>query len=379
MYIYYITLIYILVSSLVFRKNRKKFLISTVIVLMLVSGLRSSEIGIDLQLHYAKNFSLITNSNWNSIANYIGGTKYDIGYVVLCKLLGCISTDVQWFIFASSLMFYISYGRYLYRHSDSVLTDVFMFYTSFVCFMFMNIIAQSLAIAVLLWGVDYLSQKKYVKYAIVVLIASTIHNTAIIAIIFILLDFLPAKRKYIIGYIISISIFLLGIDKFLPFIVNLVFSQYSWYLKGNIHGQGVSVSTFGLMCASVYAVCIAVAVIFIYLRNGNNKEYEIAIKGRKKEIIIEQLNTNFLMYMAITAFTCRLLVFNIELAGRLGYYFNLFSFSLLGRAISEIRNRENRLIVCGCVGLFMVMIFFMFGSSAGKLSYGVVPYKFFGE
>ena len=379
MEIYYLILLLILISALLFGNDRKKIIFFVVIILTVISGLRSSDIGIDLQLHYARNYEAIVSTDWNNLVNYVGGTKYDLGFVLICKVLGLISTDKQWFIFATSLFFYCSYGRYLYRYSDSVFTDVFMFYTSFIYFMFMNIVAQSIAIGILLLGVDYLVQKKYMKYAAVVLIAAFVHNSALVCMIFILLDILPTKRKYVFGYILSLIVVLLSMDRLIPALINTFFSQYAWYLEGNIHGEGVSISTFGLAGTMIYFLCICVSFLFIYLPNKEMQVSNRVIESKKNQYEVKQLSTNFLLYMAITALICRVLLFQIELAGRVGYYFNLYAFSLLGRANKNISDRNNKIIVYGMTGLFMILFFLLFGSSAGKMSYGVVPYKFFWE
>ena len=83
----------------------------------MIAGLRSYNIGIDLTLHYSRTYSQILNLSWEELPKYavaeqLGG--YDIGYLVFCKLLGYISSDVQWYIFSTSLIVYGAIGVYIY-------------------------------------------------------------------------------------------------------------------------------------------------------------------------------------------------------------------------------------------------------------------------
>lgn len=385
MYIYIIILLIILLNGIVNGKKRLCFLLSSFALIILVASLRKYTVGIDLAEHYANRYTVIANLGWNQLPNYYIAHTYDLGFLVFDKLLGYISDNPQIFIMVTSIIIFGSTVRYIYRHSDNVVMETFLLITSFTMMMYLNIIAQALAIAILLFALDYLLEKKYIKYIIAVLIAASIHSSAIICLGFIPLTFLPNKRKYIIRYILILLVILLSLNKIFSFLTETVFQQYAYYFEaGSYHGTGISVSLNSLFQISMHILPILITYAFLN-RGGKFEESRLTLAVRNKKSpsvegvlsFIPQFSTNFLIYMTISAAVFRILAYESYIITRMGFYFYFFSFTLLSRAVSNIRNSTNKKIITFFTYIYMLIMFLTFYKSAGINSYGVLPYQFF--
>lgn len=355
-------------------------------LLVLLAALRKYTVGIDLKLHYANNYTVIARLPWNKIMQYYEESTYNLGFVIFIRILGMISENSQMFIIATSLIVYGLNAHYIYRHSENVVLETFLFITSFTMMMYMNIIAQAMAISIILIGLDFLAEKKYWKYVMCVLLATTVHTSAIICIVFIPLTTLSNSRKNIIRYILFVSIGLLCMDRILSILIKTVFSEFSVYFETeSYHGKGIDISPNSLFQISMHLMAVIIAVSFLK-NNGIFKESVLRLYRRKKisgfsrrkmHCQIEQLPTSFLVYMSITACVFRIVVYQSYIFSRMGFYFYFFSFSLLARGISRMENSEHRKMFLSCIYIYMVIMFFVFYKTAGVKSYGVLPYMFF--
>lgn len=366
--------------------NRKWFVGSSFFFITVLAAFRKYTVGIDLEAHYANRYSTIAHLPWSQLTSFYKAHTYDLGFIVFDKILGTISDNPQFFIIVTSVIIYGLTARYIYKHSDDVVLETFLFVTSFTMMMYMNIIAQALAIAIVLFGLDFLAERKYLKYIICVLIATTIHKSAIVCIAFIPLINLPNKRKYVIEYILAVCVGSLFLDRIISVLIKTFFSEFSVYFEaGSYHGAGINVSANSLFQISMHALALLIAFVFLY-KNGKTEEPKLILYAQKRispwnrKMVtneVGQLPTNFLMYMSVTACVFRIIVYQSYIFSRMGFYFYFFSFSLLARGISGIKKSSNKKIVAGFLYLYMLVMFFVFYKTAGVNSYGVLPYMFF--
>ena len=387
MYIYIVILTIILINGILFGKKRKWFVFSSFMILILFSGLRKYTVGIDLASHYANRFTVIANLGWRELSNFYHVHTYDMGFIVFDKILGIISDNPQWFIFVTSFIVYGSNARYIYKHSDNVVLETFMFITSFTMMMYLNIIAQALAISIILFGLDFLMEKNYIKYLCTVLLATSIHQSAIICLMFIPLMYLENNKKNIRRYIIILLVGALFLDRIVSILIKTIFRQFSVYFEsGSYHGAGIDVSANSIFQISMHAIALFIAVLSL-IKKDKIIESEISIKKKIKIVFFKedkiktsevlQLPTNFLIYMSITALIFRILIFQSYIFSRMGFYVYFFSFSLMARAVANIKMKYNKRIVEGFVYIYMMIMFLIFYKSSGVNSYGVLPYEFF--
>ncbi|MCC8195502.1 MAG: EpsG family protein [Ruminococcus sp.] len=391
MTIYLVLFALLILNGILFGRDRRKFVFISFALMTLVAALRGTSVGIDVDLHYASNFTAIANADWSSLSFFTGNTGYDWGFVTLCKLFGMISDDPQIFLFATSLIIYSSIGRYIYRQSDDAVLETYVFFTSFLYFMTMNIVAQALAIAVVLLAVDFLAQKKYIRCLIFMGLAIAIHSSAIVCLIFIPISFLKMKRSNVAWFTVIAGVVMVLFNQIVYPLASTFLPGYTWYFGRESGGRTVGFSAYSLFWIITYLIPLVLAIVYIYLKGHmedretrllptkvqfNRKKIYIGVNGTKT---VEQVSVTFLTYMTIISVMCKVLYHAMEIVNRLGYYEYLFAFTLLGCAVNRIDSFRNRRIVKAGIYLFMGICFLYFCASAGEGSYGVVPYQFFWE
>lgn len=389
--IYIFVLAFILINGLLAGHKRGWFIFSTFFLIIVIAAIRDITVGTDLSLHYATSYKFLSTANWSDIIAFeFGG--YDLGFKVLCRLLGYISTDPQFFVMFTSVVSYSALAIFLYKYSDDIVLDTLLYYTSFLIFNYMTLIAQSLAVAIVLSGIDYLFKKEYKKYVFIVLFASTIHSSALICLLFIPVNMLKYKRFHLLTYSLAITTILLIYDRFVSLVVGTFFPNFMIYLSAsNIHGVRNAFSQYGLYNISIYVISIVMAISFLYSKNTDDTNEGLQYLPQKKvyfslrnlQIIKKQttvlqtcINTNFLMYMTITSLFFYVGSFQIEVSRRFIYYTIPFAYILMGRALSNISIKQ-RVIIRIFVCVFLCTMFVYFGDEVGRNNSGVIPYHVF--
>lgn len=362
-------------DAVILRKKPKLFVQTSFFLLFLVSALRKYTVGIDLAGHYASNYELISVIPWQQLPHIIGKqfVYYDPGWIVFMRALGIVSQDAQWFIIATSAIVCYSMGRYLLHHSENVYLETFLYLMTFTYFMYMNIIAQSVAIAVVLFSMDYLEQKKYLMFALFVALACALHSSAIVCFAFVPLYLLKRTRKNVKRFVLLAAVVFLGFDRILPIVVQYFFSQFSYYLQSEYGG----IDAVRLMHLMFYVVCLAMGALARwkfksrYVDDPRNKN--IALKQPR---VRRSLPFNFLFYITILSVMMRLLVYKLYIFSRMGYYFYPFACSFLVQAVYGVRSvrltTQLKCVICGGMVLFFVILV-----NSLQTSYGVLPYAFF--
>lgn len=370
--VYYFILFFILINGVTAKKHRMWYVTSTFFAIFLFAALRKYTIGIDLELHYARNFERIAILPWSEVPSFIA---YDPGFNILCKLISYISTDRQIFIVITSLIVFGSVGRYIYINGKDVVLETFMFLVSFCYMMYMNIIAQAVAMAIFLFALEFLKEKKYIKYVLAALLASSMHASAIILLLMIPLSFLKVDRKNVLRFTVILLFVLFAYNQVFDIFATII-PEFGRYLEaGNVHGQSTRLGIFALSLILIYAGCFVASIIFIYTsKTSPEKDYFIS---NRKGKAIKQISTNLLAYGTLIVVCSRLASLQIAVSIRVGYYFCPLAFSLLSRAIDEYRDVRMRFILKAIIYVILIVFFCWSAPTFGANNYGGVPYVFY--
>lgn len=366
MLIYIFLFALLIINMFIFKNKRKAFVIISFFELFLVAALRKYTIGIDLEGHYANNYLILGKLNWDAIFEIIkqGNSFYDFGLIIFMKILSIISKSEQFFIIVTSAAIYGLTGRYISKHSKNVCLETFIFFTTYTYFMYMNIIAQALALAIILFSIDFLEKKSYIKFALCILLANCIHSSAIIGLIFIPLREIKLKKNSIRVLTIAILILVIFLDQILPFILKYIYPQFAYYFTNKNTGN---LDKLQLVHMGLYIIFFLFSIIvrFIIPRNSRIDDED------------EQKNlSGFLFYTGMLSIMFRYLGMRFYIFSRMGFYFYVFSYTLFVKAIEQIKDNKTR----GSIKIFTYFCMFVFFCLLIKtlnVSYGVVPYEFY--
>ena len=156
------------------KPNKLLFAISAV-PYILVLALRDG-VGTDYYGVYVNGYNAITN-NFSS--------RFELGFVIICKLCALFSHDYHvMFAFVSTITVVLCYIA-IYRISANAALSVYLIAVTGYLMASTNLIRQTLALAIFLNAIPYLTStsRNVWKYSICVILASTIHSSAILLIL----------------------------------------------------------------------------------------------------------------------------------------------------------------------------------------------------
>ncbi|MFS0638312.1 EpsG family protein [Mesobacillus foraminis] len=227
-----------------FIKPNKFLLFISLVSLVIVSGLRNN-IG---DTYFYMHSYQIQNFNLNSI--YFKG---DFGFNILQGILQSMSSDPQILIFTTALITNTLIVLVLYKYSRMIDLSLYVYITAGLYTVSMNGIRQFLAAAILFCVTKYLLSGEFKKYLLVILLASTIHNSALI---FIPMYFIVRREAWtrVTFLLLVLSILIvLGFNEFSSFLFSTIkdthYGQYSEFSEGGASVLRVIVNTVPVFIA----------------------------------------------------------------------------------------------------------------------------------
>lgn len=330
------------------RKRTRNYCVFITLMLVLLIGLRSPELGIsDTVTSYIPNFYRIQTMSFTQILTDINYS--DKGYYLASKLFSMISNSAQAWIFICSIPFCVSTSMLIYKKSRkpsiSYLVLLALSYFGYSFYLVRQMIALSLClIAYMLY-----EEGKYKKAIIVFLIGVSFHVTALVSLFVLLLQSEKIRKR---AYLVSISIVIICYT-LAGRLVGLIFKllKYDRIMMYTNNYQQKNMNQF-IFYLLILAAVIMFAVIFKTLTDEN-----------KTYLLCFALATGFISMVSYVG--------NIY---RIALYFGVYSIILIPNTI-YVRNSQNRqnMLLQFIVGMLLIAMFLTKSVHYSNL----VPYSFF--
>lgn len=168
--------------------KKKRYVWLIVAILSVFVGIRGSSVGIDTP-KYIENFGHIARGN----AHLVFGAERT--FVKIVQILQIVSKSPVFLFLAFS---FITNGLILFRLWDfrediSFMWAFIYFYACFYFFTF-NIVRQMVAVAIVFWGTRFVQKEKYIPFLACVVAAFCFHQSALLGILYLVLDFLQKEK-----------------------------------------------------------------------------------------------------------------------------------------------------------------------------------------
>ena len=351
MIIYIVTVIIVVLTEpfltlfLPKRKVKKAYILCVGMWMFLVLSLRSETVGNDLD-NYLPRYILFGNTPWIRLPDTANKKATEIGYAVINKLLFYLNASPRTLlVFAAFIMIWLLCLRI---YTDSPIPRL-----SFIIYIGLSLytsafsgLRQSIATAVFMYAYKYLKNRDFVKYCMVIVLASTIHKSILVVIpLYFLVDIKIDMKKSLCFLAAFGMCWLLG-EKIISFIASNF--KYENYVTDLGSGGGA----VGLLV--IYLSFLA--SIFLLQKNYN------AIESR---IYIYSL-------FILTLFT--ILTFSLSITTRIMSYFNALIVITLPTCIARTKNTGNRKIM-SCVYSVMLLAYYFLTICRADTS-GIIPYEF---
>ena len=186
---------------------RKRYIIVICIIMILQSALRNVAVGADTYA-YQLSFNRILITSWDEIYNnfikvYVDKQGKDAGWDLLEKIFQLFSTEYRVFLFFIAITFFTTFGRFLYKNTSKINDVMFAFVlymALFYAFFSITGLRQTFATSCALWGFEYIKQKRFLKYLIIILVAATIHKSVLLFLPFYFIA--NFKKPHVIYYLV---------------------------------------------------------------------------------------------------------------------------------------------------------------------------------
>ncbi|MCI8344425.1 MAG: EpsG family protein [Clostridia bacterium] len=277
MYIYIIMLIISMIFAYIADKNKVKwkkimFSIISTLPFIFISAFRY-DVGTDYMHRNVPDFETLKAG---------GDVEHlEIGFKLMVRCIANIFKEPQSLFIITTLIIIPIIMYIIFKESKKPILSIFIFFTGCYFFYSLNIVRQYLAIALILVAYKYILDNSYKKFAIMLVLAFSIHYSSIVCIIAVLL-----RKKIIMKPIfltILITLILIFSTQF-GNILNFVLSRtyYNVYINNTCNFSDLNKSAF---------ILNGVIYILMYMA------YKYKLKDEKK--IIFYLNIQGISLLCI--------------------------------------------------------------------------------
>lgn len=298
-----------------------------VLFLSLIEGCRDLTIGTDLNVYGILYFDDACRSH--HLIKHIFEYEGEWGFHTFMWLCSRLSSDIHVMLFVSALLKIVLVSSAFLKMKHRLNPTLLMF--SYLCFSYVtgfNIMRQALAASVTIFALPYLINKKWLPYLSLSLLAMTLHSSAFMSIVLVLLYFTTKLRGGMwISFIVLAIIYSLS-SVIMAYITVSDLGLYSEKAALYLEREGVTTAKSNIVISCLY-------ILFVL----KNKSY-----FKEKNFF------NYFLLLCMTSLFFTLMSSLFEVAVRLSWY----AFYLLGfiymLTIKTFQNR--RLYSWGYVIIF---------------------------
>ena len=312
--------------SFVPNKPNKVLIFGSLIALVLLSGLRSN---IGDTFNYINIYER-SDFTWD----YIQSHK-DIGFGILQMMLkNYVSNDPQVMIFTTALLTNVLILVVLYNYSRMIELSLYVYITGGFFLVSMNGIRQCLAAAIAFTAIRYLIEGNLIKYTLVILLASTVHQSALVLIPIYFVVRFKAWSKATLALVIFAVIIVIGFDQFSAILFSAIedtqYAGYKNFAEGGANGLRVAVEGMPII---------------------------LAFLGREKLRKISP-NSDYIVNMALLGFVFMLISTQNWIFARFSLYFNLYQIILISWVVKLFRQKDEKVIYYAILVCYFAYYFY---------------------
>lgn len=328
------------------------FAFCSFLVLFLTAALRDG-VGRDYS-GYAQAFIRVNNGTMSSIDQ----TWLSTGYILLCRVVGFIDKDSHILMFAvvSAFTLFFLY-KAIMKFGDTWTFSLYLFLCFCLYYQTFNQMRQMMALTIGLFALVYLKQNKKLKYALCILLAASIHASAIVLLILLVVGKWKWSFKNICIYLMGAVIAYVGFNAILWVISYTGYGQI--YLNWTKYNTSFEETTF---------INLAIRIMLL-----------LVCGYFAKETIQRVPHAVYLYNAAIICTILQLLSLKLDMIGRVTTYFYVPYIFLIPEVIKTVEYKFTRssrgIVVAAAIVLFALYHFVYYFSGSGAVGSGYDVYK----
>ena len=335
-------------AGLLLRK--KVFVWICGLALFVIMGLRHENVGLDTT-QYLWRYHQSPYYDWNYFLQWELWFEKEMGFTLLGKILYHLHIPDLIYLMLYALFITYCISKLILKWCKNPFWGFYLHTTIGLFTMSMSGIRQSIACCICWLALDYLLDKKPVRFFFMVVLAATFHQSAIFFVVFYFARY--TKITKISGWVFA------GVSVLCIFLRSLFIPILEFFLPQKYE-------TYGLISDKhqvnplliVIALLIPMFCLFFWERRK--------IKNEDEERFYSLCYTGSFAYAII-----QVLAMSSNMIGRMNQYFYIFNVILLGNVITDIEDRNTRYIASAFALLLPGYMFFK------AQSLGIAPYYFF--
>lgn len=212
-------------SSIIMIRKETRWVFFFMIICALVMGVRAETVGEDTQ-RYMNYFYYVASMPFGALRIGAMNTGLDIGYVVLMKTISLICNNYYFFQLIISLFICVGFAYFIIKNQIDTAIGIAVFLGNGLFFAAFNTTRQSCALTILLISWSFLQEKKYLKVILLIVVASSIHMSAILFLIPTTM-YIFRRQRFIYWFVLGSTILIGVLYRQLLSILADILPQYS--------------------------------------------------------------------------------------------------------------------------------------------------------
>lgn len=329
--------------------------------LIIISALRY-QIGYDYNM-YSNGFLFMRNDGFE-VMSY---KDWEIGFVFLTKVLALILPNNLFYMGFFSVITLIPAAIFIYHNSEIPWISTVIYVNTFLFFMTMNFVRQSVALSLVMLAWHFMKRNKFLPFIIIIIIASLFHQTVLIMIPIYFMIKMKVGIKQIILYSFVLLWFYISSTGFIQIITSFFHEEYS--------GSIFVTSGISYIYTLLPIIIILIALFLSHTSTINlttENKYLINLTiitamfsiTSSKHALIERLSFYTLIFMVL------LVPVIYRSVKQNGFTINIFSKTI------SVTTTEQKSIVAVIILIFILALsYFNLYYGLSENAHGVVPYN----
>lgn len=324
------------------RKQKKYYCIIMGIALILFLALRHKALGSTDTINYYNGMKdAILSKTWNQ---YYDPDGAELGFQIFVWIISRFVKSPQWIIVFSSVIIVTSVLIFVWRNSKNIPLSVTMYICLGLMTFQMQGMRQALAMSICLFAYEFAKRRKIIPFALLVLLATQFHQTAIVFAVVYVFGYLKLKASHLLLVLSAAGVVTLLSDKIIDFANELFDRNYS-----------NTVDSGGVIATAIYILIMVFCIL------------------ASKQPYAEHIDAT-LFYVLLTGFVCfAMRYFGTLAAERISFYFMFSQIVLLPNTVCDGQIKSSDKGVVNMIVYLLSIALFAYRLAGSDF----VPYRFF--
>lgn len=227
MLVYLLNIFAVCVWAMIFCTGKNTVLKRTIFIVLcfvqcvVIAGNRF-RVGGDYAM-YASGFFSMAQSGFSSMSY----EDWEIGYVLLNKIIAIFSVKPAVFVMVTSVLSLIGPFYLIWRYSVNPFMSVFLYLNMYLFYMDLNFIRQAIAMSILCFAYGFLRDKKFWRFLLLVAVAATFHMTVLYMIPVFLVALLKISPQSMTLYLFGLLFYYILSDGVLNILLSKFHTEYA--------------------------------------------------------------------------------------------------------------------------------------------------------